>query len=158
MVRKKVSSASTASLAMSYDGQNAAVGDTMGRTTVLNVSSNLSRKSNKAEEEFLKTMSRRISTVGAHARHARRQAETSQNSENFLSGNSDYYDIDLEVNVESGASQETKLDSTKPKETRMSKSLRSDIDNLMNSFNFEEIENEVDNFYVNLVKGNTRDT
>ncbi len=155
---KKVSSASTASLAMSYDGQNAAVGDTMGRTTILNVSSNLCQKSSQAEEEFLKTISRRISTVGAHARHARRQAETSQNSENFLSGNSDYYDIDLEVNVESGASQETKLDSTKPKETRMSKSLRSDIDNLMNSFNFEEIENEVDNFYVNLVKGNTRDT
>ena len=53
---KKVSSASTASLAMSYDGQNAAVGDTMGRTTILNVSSNLSQKSNQAEEEFLKTM------------------------------------------------------------------------------------------------------
>ena len=112
---KKVTRASIASLAMSYDGQNAAVGDTMGRTTILNVSSNLCQKSSQAEEEFLKTMSRRISTVGAHARHARRQAETSQNSENFLSGNSDYYDIDLEVNVESGASQETKLDSTKPR-------------------------------------------
>ena len=43
--------------------------------------------------------------------------------------------------------KKTKLDSTKPKETRTSKSLHSDIDNLMNSFNFEEIENEVDNFY-----------
>ena len=56
MYEKKVSSASTASLAMSYDGQNAAVGDTMGRTTILNVSSNLCQKSSQAEEEFLKTI------------------------------------------------------------------------------------------------------
>ena len=103
-------------------------------------------------------MSRRISTVGAHARHARRQAETSQNSENFLSGNSDYYDIDVETDFESGASRENKLDPHEAKKPRMSDNLRSDIDRLMNSFNFEQIENEVDNFYVNLIKGNTRDT
>ena len=147
---KKLTSSPIVSMEMCSDGASAIVGDSKGRTMVLNLSENLCRKSQRDEKQFMNLMSKRKSTVGAQARFARRKAEA------FPGSNEEHDDIAVNSDVylaEDSHNNDPSAQRNRSSRSR-SASISKDVDTLLQSFEFKKIDEEVDKFFVNLVNEN----
>ena len=136
------------SMEMCSDGASAIVGDSKGRTMVLNLSENLCRKSQRDEKQFMNLMSKRKSTVGAQARFARRKAEAfpTNDEHDDIEVNSDFYLANDWHNNDPSVQRN--------RSRSRSASVSKDVDTLLKSFDLKKIDEEVDKFYVNLVNEN----